>query len=143
LKNGHRHELKQITIDADNVIVSKTCAFDTLVQMFCVVYCDDDACKKFLQGDDSDVCKLVRQIVHKGVNVTAYKLRAQILRLVFDSEMSPFRMRKIDATCSMSFMVNNVWYFPTSLENSVCSSDVCPKNKHTHILYSDSSTEQL
>jgi len=126
LKNGHRPELKPIKINVDTIVLSNTCAFDVFVQILCVAYCDSDECKTFLENDDSDISKLVCHIVRKGVNISAYQLRAKVLSLAFDTKVSPYRVCAINAACTMSFLVNTVWFFQTQLEESICSSKLCP-----------------
>ena len=79
-----------------------------------------------VECDASDISKWVRHIVRKDVNVSAYQLRAKILSLVFDAKVSSYSVCSINAACTMSYLVNTVRFFTTILEESTCSSNLCP-----------------
>jgi hypothetical protein len=108
LNNCHHPELKPIKIDGKSYMLSNTCAFDSFAQILCVAYCDSSQLKLSIDANDCKLFNLVRHIVTKGVNLSVYGLRAEILRLVFDTEVLPHDVCRIGGTCSISCLVNGI-----------------------------------
>lgn len=132
LKNGHRPELKPVKIGNENYVLANTCAFDSFVQILCVAYCDSDNVRNLFGKLDIRLADLVRSVVTNGVTMSAYKMRAEILRQIFDTEVLPHGLGRINATCSVSSLVNEVWLPEVFTEISECSSAVCPSKVRTN-----------
>ena len=135
LKNGHRPELKPVKIGHENYVLSNTCAFDSFAQVMCVAYCDSDNVRNWFGTVNNKFTELVCNIVSHGVTTSAYKVRADILRLVFDTEVLPHGVCTINVTCSVSSLVSEVWLPAVFLEISQCSSAVCPSKIRTNSKY--------
>jgi len=64
-----------------NFVLSNTCAFDTLVQIFAVAYCDSDTYSSFINehAGKNLFYQLIKNLLKSGVTVHTYKKRAKIL----------------------------------------------------------------
>lgn len=75
---------------------------------------------------------LVRSVVINGVTMSAYKMRVEILRHIFDTEVLPHGLCRINVTCSVSSLVDELWLSNVYSEASECSSAVCPSKVRTN-----------
>lgn len=83
LKNGSRaDDLKSSTINKlGKLVLTNTCTFDTIASIFVVAYCDS---KKYSNEIDrisgaSDFFSFISKIVKRGMTVTTYSERAEII----------------------------------------------------------------
>jgi len=81
LKNGSRaQELKSCTIkNVGKVIISNTCAFDTVSSILMVAICDSEDYKLKVDECDNEFLKFTSELVPNGITSRTYSKRAEIM----------------------------------------------------------------
>jgi len=88
LKNGNLSEFKSIKLDGENFVLSNTCAFDSIVQILAVAYCDSNEYATFVlkKKNESTLWHLIFALHRDSVTIQTYKKRAKILKQLYPGE---------------------------------------------------------
>lgn len=68
IQNGNKSRFKSIELDDGIYILSDTCAFDSVIQILAVAYCDSDECGIYVneKKDESTQWHLVYALLRDG-----------------------------------------------------------------------------
>jgi hypothetical protein len=81
LKNGScAKELKSCSIsNMGKIIISNTCAFDTITSILMVAYCDSNEYNSKVDECDNSLLKFIAGLVKNGINSRTYSNRADLM----------------------------------------------------------------
>jgi len=134
LKNGSRaEELKAITVkDIGIVVLTNTCAFDTIASIFTVAYCDSILYSNEIDNilNSSDFFCFISKIVKCGITASIYPQRANIIldKLNPDKKLSNNHLVVSDSTAANAF--HGLLRGLPSVEDIVtCSNKKCTNQK--------------
>lgn len=128
LKNGSRaEELKSCTIaELGKVILSNTCAFDTLASIFMTAYCDSNNYQKQIDAikEHDTYFQFISIIVTKGITASTYSDRAKIIINMLNPELKQLEYNTTLAICDTtagSVLKAILKQNPTINEINLCS----------------------
>lgn len=133
LRNGNLDQLKPFQFGDMHVVLSNTCAFDTLVQLAATTYCDSVVFKNriFESAENSEICRLIALLVHKKVHREIYQSRANILHNIFQSVQQFQSTYLLNTESTITHMLSKIWPFPSYHELHSCSQSDCANSKAT------------
>lgn len=140
LKNGSRaEELKAITVNnIGKIVLTNTCAFDTVTSVFTVAYCDSilysNEIDKIL--DSSDFFCFISKIVKHGITASTYSERANIILKQLHPEirkLSTINLVICDSTATSIFQ-GMLSELPSVEELVTCANKNCKNNKKISVL---------
>jgi len=106
LKNGSRaSEIKSCnTLDMGRVVISNTCAFDTIASIFMVSYCDSSRYSVEVNhmGNENKLLSFVSRIVKNGVTHATYKERIEIILNNLNPEINSVDYNVTLVSCNMT-----------------------------------------
>jgi len=141
LKNGSRaEELKAITVkDIGKIVLTNTCAFDTIASIFTVAYCDSILYSNEIDNilNSSDFFCFISKMVKCGITASTYSQRANIIldKLNPDiQKLSNINLVVSDSTAANAF--HGLLSGLPSVEDIVtCSNKKCRNNKKMSVMY--------
>lgn len=88
IKNGNKSNLMSVMLNGHNYVLSNTCAFDSIIQLLAVAYCDSTEYSKYVldKKESNTLWHLVFALLRDGVTVQTYRKRAKILINLFPGE---------------------------------------------------------
>jgi len=88
LQNGNKSRFKSLILDDGSYVLSNTCAFDSVIQILAVAYCDSDEYKSYVDEKKSmnELWHLVSVLLRDGITVQTYRKRAKILKQFYPVE---------------------------------------------------------
>lgn len=88
IQNGNKSRFKSILLDDGNYVLSNTCAFDSVIQILAVAYCDSDKYETFVneKKNKNTLWHLVFALLRDGLTVQTYRKRAKILKQYYPGE---------------------------------------------------------
>lgn len=133
LRNGICSDLLPINIDGLNYTFSNTCTFDSVFQLLCTTYVDDNQYMKFLNKniEYDRFLKLVSCALRDGINVQTYNKRAVILKRYHEKELKAitYNMFNINCATTANYTIGRVFENWPSLTEKICCSD-CKRKSH-------------
>lgn len=142
LKNGSRSkELKCSKIkNTGRVIISNTCAFDTLASIFMTAYCDSENYQQ--QIDELKIenifFQFISNIVKNGIMASTYSDRVKIILKILNPELQQMQYNTTLAICASTagavikaLLVEN----PTLIETISCTNINCKINESQSSVY--------
>lgn len=77
LRNGHLIHLKPVKFKNCSILLSNTCGFDSISQIFATAYCDSKSFQTYLESIvGNEFITFVLHMIKKGVCASTYKKRA-------------------------------------------------------------------
>lgn len=141
LKNGSRaEELKAITVKGiGKIVLTNTCAFDTIASIFTVAYCDGILYSYEIDKilDSSDFFCFISKMVKCGITASTYSERANItLKQLHPDvrQLSAINLVVCDSTATNIFQ-GMLSELPTVEELVICSNKNCKNNKKISMMY--------
>lgn len=134
LKNGHCPKLKVVKCGKEILTLSNTCAADSLVQLLATTIVDSESFRYFVEKERKDIVllELAHYIATKGIGNKVYTLRAKILRDIIEPIKLPQGIFHLNCHSNIGDLATKLMKaFPCATENSVCSSQYCPKKEMT------------
>lgn len=142
LKNGSRaEELKSCSIsEVGKVILSNTCAFDTLASIFMAAYCDSDNYQKQIDAikENDEYFQFISIIVTKGITASTYSDRAKFIVNMLNPELKQLEYNTTLAICDAtagSVLKAILKQTPTITEINLCSNSECKRSLSQVITY--------
>lgn len=141
LKNGSRaNDLKSCNITGfGKVVLSNTCAFDTLCSIFMVSYCDSKLYVEEIKqlDNENEFIHFISSIIQNGINASTYKNRAKIVFHNMNPEIN--EMEHNTAFVSCHYTISKIIKIlcadiPTAIDYTCCSNSVC-KNRNANCIY--------
>jgi len=123
IKNGGNVNIKAVTFGKKKYFFTNTCAFDSILQLFIAAYFDKDNIKELINTESNNIFfKLVNDMVSHGVRKTSYRLRAEILKQIFSSNILPNNCILIDCQVTIGYLCGKLFaQYPTFREISRCA----------------------
>lgn len=139
IKNGSNMSLKFIIIGSHKYSFTNTCAFDSVLQLFISAYFDKKYIKDFILKENNDMFfKLILNIVTNGIKVSTYKLRALILREIFENSTLHNDCISINCEVTVAFLCKRLFKkYPSFREISVCNCGCAQRKKDLPIVQVD------
>ncbi|CAG9818787.1 unnamed protein product [Phaedon cochleariae] len=145
LKNGNNPYLQAVKFKEKEYSFTNTCAFDSLVQIFLVGVCDDLHLREIFMGlkDNMKFAELILYIANKGTTQHAYRMRAEILRNLFDTTTNQSLMQNdkyhiVNCESNIVTLVCNIFGgLPSIQESTSCDKGCPPKIKNLRIVSID------
>lgn len=127
LKNGNDSTLSSVNINKTNYVLTNTCAFDSLVQLLAVAFCDSELYAAFVFQEEETGEGLLYNLVHSlikcGVTVQSYRKRARILlqlRTITTTDL-PNEVRSINVEGTVDILLGEVMrHYPSMKVISRC-----------------------
>lgn len=143
LKNGSRaDELKSCAIpEIGNVILTNTCAFDTLVSLFMTSYCDSVNYKKHIYDnikDNNIFFNFILKTITKGITAETYSSRAKIIINYLHPVLKPLEYNTTLVECETtiaSVIKSMLQDTPTVYELISCSNSECKRLTRQPVTY--------
>ncbi|CAG9763440.1 unnamed protein product [Ceutorhynchus assimilis] len=106
LRNGNCVKLQPVKLAKKKVLLTNTCAFDSLMQILCTSFCDSNHFAAFFQSQQ--LLELTKQMI-KLIGLKAYKLRAEILSMTFPNHnMLPNGMIHISTETTVENLIRKL-----------------------------------
>lgn len=88
IQNGNKSKFKSIILDDGSYVLSNTCAFDSVIQILAVAYCDSVEYKSYVdeKKNVNELWHLVSTVLRDGLTVQTYRKRAKILKQFYPVE---------------------------------------------------------
>lgn len=88
IQNGNKTRFKSIKIGDTFYVLSNTCAFDSVIQLLAVAYCDSDEYGTYVKEkkNESTLWHLIFALLRDGLTVQTYRNRAIILKNIYPGE---------------------------------------------------------
>ncbi|MBW0494148.1 hypothetical protein O181_033863, partial [Austropuccinia psidii MF-1] len=132
LKNGSRaNELKSCNLlDFGRIVLSNTCAFDSIASIFMISYCDSKPYSEEVDqlGNKNNLLAFISSIVKKGITASTYKERAEILIHEFEPEINKLDYNLAIVSChtTAATIVKQLCLdVPTVIDYTSCSNPLC------------------
>lgn len=128
MRNGSNDKLSYIRVAGDSVILTNTCAIDTLIQILFVICVDSEECEKWLRNEatkGNKFCQLIHDGVRHGITSHLYRKRAETLldlpeiqkRLMASKNAEKSKIggvHEISCDSTMTYLVNTLFErYPT------------------------------
>lgn len=129
IKNRNRSSLKSVQIGSKNLIISNTCAFDSIVHVLCTSCCESKIYSDFINSNTSFLLfNLVSNILKNGINVQTYRKRILIMKDICKLQELPEKLYCIQADSTIEVMTRKLLgNWPSRTENQNCIK--CPQQK--------------
>lgn len=136
LKNGNNLSLKSLNIKDDNYTITNTCAFDSISQILLAAGHDLNNMQIYMNkiAETDLFFKLIINSINNGINLSSYKLRAQILLEIFPiSNAGDCKYVNCETNVGYlaSILLKNV---PSFEETSRCNSGCPPRYKKLSVI---------
>lgn len=132
LKNDSRAiDLKSCNIlGLGRVVLSNTCAFDTIASIFMVSYCDSRRYSLEINRMENAnrLFSFVSTIVQKGITSSTYKERAEIIlhNLEPDVNTVDYDVTLVSCQTTVSTIIKKMFKnIPTAIDQIICSNNEC------------------
>lgn len=88
IKNGNKSMFKSIVLDDGSYVLSNTFAFDSVIQLLAVAYCDSDEYGIYVdeKKNVNTLWHLISALLRDGVTVQTYRKRVKILKQFYPVE---------------------------------------------------------
>jgi len=88
IQNGNKSRFKSLILDDGSYVLSNTCAFDSVIQILAVAYCDSDEYGRYVdeKKNVNELWHLVSALLRDGLTVQTYRKRAKILKQFYPVE---------------------------------------------------------
>lgn len=106
LVNGNK--CTPIKILKNRFIIQNTCAFDSIAIIIVMAYYDNLSYKKYIDACENDLSNFCKNLAINGPSKEIYKLRATILKSIFEVSMGITGVSIIYATCNVSYIVSQL-----------------------------------
>lgn len=124
IKNGHRPGLQSIKNGEECISVANTCAFDSILQIMSVAYCDSPEYKSFVNENPNQLNEMIQGMNTTGVTASTYRSRAFILKDIMHGVKWPSGVLYIDSARHAGALAQSLFTgHPCGKETSVCSLD--------------------
>jgi len=143
LKNGFRaDELKSCAIpEIGNVILTNTCAFDTLVSLFMTAYCDSVNYRRYIDEnikDNNIIFDFILKTITKAITATTYSSRAKIIINYLHPVLKTleYNTTLVECETTMASVIKSMLQeTPTVFEFSSCSNSECKRPTRQSVTY--------
>lgn len=132
LKNGSRaNELKSCKLlNFGRVVLSNTCAFDAIASIFMIAYCDSKLYSEEVDhlGNKNKLLAFISSIVKKGITMSTYKERAEMLIRDFEPEINKidYNLALVSCHTTAATIINKLCLdVPTVIDYTSCSNPLC------------------
>ncbi|XP_025192698.1 uncharacterized protein LOC112592766 [Melanaphis sacchari] len=140
LKNGSRaEELKSCVVQRiGKVIMSNTCAFDTVTSIIMVAYCDSVKYSQELNNflESNKYFSFISKIVKQGITSSTYSDRASIMISELQPTMEVIEYETVLAVCNttIGYIIKHLFKdLPSALDSIKCTNPKCKKTTLTPI----------
>lgn len=88
IQNGNKSRFKSLILDDGSYVLSNTCAFDSVIQILAVAYCDSDEYGSYVdeKKNSNELWNLVSALLRDGLTLQTYRKRANILKQFYPVE---------------------------------------------------------
>lgn len=123
LKNGNRStELKSLKINNKKYILTNTCAFDSICQVFAAAVSDSDIYRRHFEIDKSNLFKNFVLDISKNISSNSYKVRGKLLRKMSKVIELPNKLLQIQCQNTSKTVIDNFFKeIPSVIENYRCT----------------------
>ncbi|KAE8742909.1 hypothetical protein FOCC_FOCC011528 [Frankliniella occidentalis] len=128
LHNGGSVHMALRKIGKKKISLNNTCAADSIIHACLTAYCDSPEFRGYVDGCESEVLQLVRDIAVGGVNAACYQKRAQILYDGLHNTHTEMEFEIVNINCKItpSACLKAMKMPPSCTEEKICSSKYCP-----------------
>lgn len=149
LKNGSRaDELKACALKSQNtnVIMSNTCAFDSIASMIMISFCDSQNYSSGLLKNKTKFVTFISELVRNGITSHTYSERAELIITSLNPNRETMEYNTTLVICDTTpksvfkYMLSE---FPTLKETSKCTNEKCEKYQekcHDHCFFTFTTT---
>ncbi|CAH1724831.1 unnamed protein product [Aphis gossypii] len=136
LKNGSRFkELKSCKAQniSGKVILSNTCAFDTVASLIMVAYCDSKRYAEKVDIQNNQFLNFITNVVKYGIKSSTYSERANLIINYMDVNTQSLDYDVTLAVCDTTaghVIKKMLDDFPTAIETKTCSNEKCIRTKN-------------
>lgn len=137
LKNGSRaEEIKSCYLKSinENVILSNTCAFDSIASLLMVSFCDSKNYSNKILEDKTYFVDFISKLVSNGISKSTYMKRAEIIISHLKPNIEKLEYNTSIAICDTTpktILKSILSEFPTFVEKSSCTNNKCAKYQET------------
>lgn len=113
------------------MIISNTCAYDSILQILACAYSDFEGFKNFIDTllSSKTEFQIVRDTAMGSITSKTYFIRAAWLKNICKSSLLPNNILNIEAECTATIAAKNIFReFPPVTEISRCSEKNCETN---------------
>lgn len=141
LKNGSRvDELKALQLKGyGQIILTNTCAFDTVVSLFLAAMCDSDEYLKIInQFPGNSFITFTKTILSTGISVDTYRKRAKIIIETQAPIQTPLKYNQIMYKCDITFsnLLNcMIPELPSIYDRTICNKCTEKTNQYCQMSY--------
>ena len=121
--------------DGNNIIITNTCAYDSIIQIFASAFSDSEECKKYVNSllSLNNIFQIIRNVALGSITSRAYKLHALIIKPFCESSHLPNKILQIKGECIAKYAVEKLFLnFPSIKETRKCSRNGCYFNFVIH-----------
>ena len=109
LRNGNLN-IFPILMDKDKYIVSNTCVFDCLAQIFASSIIDSDKYAKYFENIQNDLfLEITKDIAEAKINQKTYKNRVRLLKTLCKTQLFPSGIIRISSETTVSYLAQNLF----------------------------------
>lgn len=126
LRNGNT-DLKPILWNGVNVILTNTCAYDSIIQIFSSAFSDSKNYENYVYSLCTDtVFQIIKDVALSSITSRTYYLRILLLRTFCESFLLPNQMLQIKSECTAKTAAKNLFSkFPSFKRNVKCTNSEC------------------
>ena len=126
LKNGNAN-LKPIKFNENYIIITNTCAYDSIIQIFASAFSDSELYQNYANSlSTHDLFKIIRDVAFGTITTKTYSLRANLLTKFCKSSELPNRVLQLKGECTVRDAALNLFReFPSFIEIVQCTKSIC------------------
>lgn len=124
LRHGHLVDLKPIKLSKTlSVTLSNTCCFDSIVQLMASGVCDSETFKELvlLNTERIKIAEIVNDLVRHGVTKKTYRLRAEILTEIFETQENPCGIISLSAETEVGNLLPKLDFHTCAIKTIECT----------------------